>query len=103
MSNKAHNRFLISVIVFCLSAFAVVTTAFAQEREALRPPAVPLVTHDPYLSVWSMSDNLTDESTKHWTGASHGLVGMARFQGPVGGRRRLHQDVDRRYALEEMV
>lgn len=81
MSNKARNRSLISVIMFCLSAFAVVTTAFAQEREALRPPAVPLVTHDPYLSVWSMSDNLTDESTKHWTGAIHGLVGMARIDG----------------------
>ncbi len=26
-----------------------------------------------------MSDNLTDESTKHWTGSTHGMVGMARI------------------------
>jgi hypothetical protein len=47
----------------------------------LRPPAVPLVTHDPYFSVWSMSDGLADERPKHWTGATHGMVGMARIDG----------------------
>jgi len=55
--------------------------ALAQQTTSLRPPAVPLVTHDPYFSVWSMSDKLTDETSKHWTGANHGMAGMARIDG----------------------
>lgn len=59
-----------------LVLFAV--NLFAQERKA---PAYPLVAHDPYFSIWSFTEALNTEASKHWTGADHSLQGIAEVDG----------------------
>ena len=46
-----------------------------------RPPAVPLITCNPFLSIWSGADHLNDTNTKHWTRRTHALVSLIRIDG----------------------
>lgn len=62
-------------------ALVLLVGAMSWAQQQQRPPAVPLVTHDPYFSVWSMADKLTDENTKHWTGAQQPIAGLVRIDG----------------------
>ena len=47
----------------------------------LRPPAFPLITVDPYFSVWSHSDELYSSDTVHWTDDPNPLKGTVTVDG----------------------
>lgn len=74
-------RFAILAAVLCLAALPV--RAQLESVVSFRAPAFPLVAHDPYFSVWSQADRLTDTWPTHWTGATMALCGMARIDGNV--------------------
>ena len=73
--------------LFILFAFTCTAKVTSDPKDSylngIRPPASPLVTVDPYFSIWSMSDEAYADTTRHWTGKAQDLVCAIRVDGKV--------------------
>lgn len=47
----------------------------------MRMPSIPLITIDPYFSVWT--DNINGKPTTHWTAAENNIIGYVTVDGQV--------------------
>ena len=63
----------------------------------LRLPSYPLVVSDPYFSIWSPSDQLTDGTTRHWTDDEKSIEGLLRVDGTtyrwMGAERQIMKSI----------
>ncbi len=72
------------LFILILSSFSGLKTPTpVPVTKNLRAPAYPLITIDPYTSVWSEADHLYDDVARHWTGKRTGLIGALRVDGKV--------------------
>jgi hypothetical protein len=78
LSSEACMKFSSLRMVCVVAFFLGVSAGYAQQE---RVPATPLITHDPYFSIWSTTDALTDSDTTHWTGTPQPITGIARIDG----------------------
>ncbi|MCF0197679.1 MAG: DUF4964 domain-containing protein, partial [Bacteroidaceae bacterium] len=76
-------KMLLSICALAATAVCAQTPEMFKPYAAtdLRLPSVPLVVNDPYFSVWSPYDKLTDGTTRHWTNDEKPILGLLRVDG----------------------
>lgn len=80
MSNIIIKR---QIIIFCLLfIICVLQSTYSREyKGATKAPAYPLITIDPYISAWSVSDTLYHSTVRHWSGKKFPLQGVITVDG----------------------
>jgi hypothetical protein len=72
---------MLAQCIALLAIGSICASAAPEPASTLRSPSVPLVACDPYFSIWSPADKLTDADTTHWTGKPHRLTSQVKIDG----------------------
>ena len=74
--------FSFGLLILTCNSYAQTADLFEPYKAIeLRLPSVPLILNDPYLSIWSPYDRLTDGTTRHWCDAEKAWDGLLRVDG----------------------
>lgn len=85
-SIRSHRFYLlvVAVVLLTLPLKAQTPELFEPYQSiGLRLPSVPLIVNDPYLSIWSPYNKLTDGTTRHWSDAEKAWDGLLRVDSTV--------------------
>jgi len=70
-------------LLVLLSIVYLIPIFNAAAQNDFRAPAYPLITHDPYFSIWSLNEDPTKAETTHWTLKPNPVHIMVRIDGKV--------------------
>ena len=73
-------KFFVLICALALSCFLCGAGTINYQND-LRAPAYPLVTVDPYFSVWSFANEANADMTRHWSGRKQPMLAAVRVDG----------------------
>ncbi|RYY18293.1 MAG: DUF5127 domain-containing protein, partial [Chitinophagaceae bacterium] len=76
-----HYLLFALVVLSGSASVAQMPAGNTKDIKNLRAPAYPLITHDPYFSLWSTTTELNASPTKHWTGTDQSIIGILNVDG----------------------
>ena len=81
MKSALRHISAVSVALLFTLLFSAGFISAAGPARSFRPPAVPLLTYDPYLNIWARSTHLADHPTRDWARNVKNLVSVIRIDG----------------------
>ena len=64
-----------------VAAFVLLAISSWAQIAPIRPPAIPLIVRNPYVSTWQPADNLAGTWPAFWNGSTKAMTGIVRIDG----------------------
>jgi hypothetical protein len=74
----------LTLLIFVTCALSIATAASAAAPKSdLRAPAYPIITTSPYMNLWLMGDQFTEDWVRYWPGTVKAIFGQIAVDGNV--------------------